>query len=137
MILEQKAQSSPQGLSTCAPSPGKQFPGPSSSSDPGLSLSFLSGKDTSQPGAPYGFLSGHLTSLGRGDSECEGLTPALLWVQHRCGRRLEGVQSGDLWRDPSLPPQPTPPPACPMEGGGASVQEEADKARQARGSRLR
>ena len=42
--------------------------------------------------------------------ECEGLTPALLGVQHRCGRRLEGVRSRDLWRDPShpTPPHPTP-----------------------------
>lgn len=71
--------------------------------------------------------------------EREGLTPALLGVQHRCGRRVEGVRSRDLWRDPSHPtppPHPIPHPR-PMEGGGASVQEEADKARQARGSRLR
>lgn len=44
MVSEQKAQSPPQGLSTCAPSPGEQFPGPFSSSDPSLSLSFLSGR---------------------------------------------------------------------------------------------
>ena len=35
--------------------------------------------------------------------ECEGLTPALLGVQHRCGRRLEGVRSRDLWRDEKIP----------------------------------
>lgn len=74
---------------------------------------------------------------------------ALLWVLP-CSGSSTGV--GEGWRGygagifggiRSTPPHPHPPHStpsptpCPMEGGGASVQEEADKARQARGSRLR